>query len=183
MPMTFVPSAGFTLPGVMLAALLATAAPVLADPAGETLDMAAFAHLKTLAGQWHREGASGDPVTMQLEVTSNGKAMIERLFPGTPHEMTTVYYLAYDRLLATHYCAIGNQPAYQLAPTSVPAHIVMEFAGGTGFDPKTDQHAHGVQIKTIDANHIDVEWEFRKGDEAPTRQRMLLERAAPVTSS
>jgi hypothetical protein len=180
--MTFVPSAGFTLPGLTLAVLLATAAPVLADPAGQTLDMAAFAHLKTLAGQWHGKVA-GEPVAMELEVTSNGKAMIERLFPGTPHEMTTVYYMAYDRLLATHYCAIGNQPAYQLAPTSAPAHIVMEFTGGTGFDPRIDQHAHGVQIKTIDANHIDVEWEFRKGDEAPTRQRMLLERAAAVTGS
>jgi hypothetical protein len=182
--MTLVDSARTTLPGLVLAVLIAAIAPAKADPAAQTLDMAAFAHLKTLAGRWQGGAASGgEAVAMELEVTSNGNAMIERLFRGTPHEMTTVYYLAYDRLLATHYCAIGNQPAYQLAAGSSPTHIVMEFAGGTGFDPQIDQHAHGVQIRTIDANHIDVEWEFRKGDAAPTRQRMLLERAAPMAGN
>jgi hypothetical protein len=169
---------------IALMALSSAGTPAWADPAAQTLDMAAYDQLKSLAGQWRaRSDARGaDGATLEIMVTSNGKAVLERLFAGTPNEMTTVYYLAYDKLLATHYCSIGNQPAYRLAPASTPTNIVMEFAGGTGFDPKTDQHAHGVTIKTIDASHLDVEWEFRKGDAAPTHARMLLERMTPTVA-
>src|SRR5512134_2455686 len=118
---------------IVLTALPGVTASAWADPAAQTLDMAAYDQLKSLAGQWRaRSDARGaDGATLEIMVTSNGKAVLERLFAGAPNEMTTVYYLAYDKLLATHYCSIGNQPAYRLAPASTPTNIVMEFAGGT----------------------------------------------------
>jgi hypothetical protein len=109
-------------------------------------------------------------------VTSNGRAVIEKLFADTPHEMTTVYFLAGDRLQATHYCSIGNQPSFSLAATSQPRDITMELSGSTGFDPKTDQHAHGVHIEVLDTGQLKVEWQFRKGEASPTYARMLLAR-------
>ena len=108
------------------------------------------------------------------------RAAYEHLFPGSPREMITVYYLAAGRLQATHYCAIGNQPAYRLAADSTPTDIRMEFAGGTGFDPLVDQHAHGVQIVTRDADHIEVEWRFQKGTQPTGGKRMILARV-PAT--
>lgn len=45
---------------------------------------------------------------MESEVTSNGKAMIERLFSGAPHGMTTVYCLACDRLLFERVAPAGG---------------------------------------------------------------------------
>jgi hypothetical protein len=156
-----------------------------ADPAAQTLDMAAFEQLKSLAGRWDGkiDAPEGGPASVEFRVTSNGHAVIATEFPGTAHEMTTVYYLAHDRLQATHYCSLGNQPAFVLAGSSTPRDIAMQFAGGTGFDPAADQHAHGVRIETPDRDHLRVEWEFRRGESSPTRARMLLTRTAPVDAT
>jgi hypothetical protein len=165
--------------GALLLGICGTAA---ADPAAVTVDLAAYEQLKSLAGLWAGKLAEedGGDVQVRYDVMSNGKAVFEHLFPGTPHEMVTVYYLARDRLQATHYCAIGNQPAYTLAAGSQPTEIRMEFAGGTGFDPQTDPHAHGVDIRVRDAAHIEVEWHFHKGTQPTGSKRMLLERTVPV---
>jgi len=169
--------------GLLAAVLsLAVAAGVnAADPAPPAADgdLAAYEQLKSLAGLWRGKVAddSGSDVEVRYEVKSNGKAVLEHLFPGSAHEMITVYYLASGRLQATHYCSIGNQPAYRLAAGSSAADIRMEFAGGTGFDPQTDQHAHGVEILTKDSDHIEVEWRFQKGAEPTGAKRMILERA------
>jgi hypothetical protein len=157
--------------------------PAHADPAAQTLDVAAFEQLKSLAGRW--EGRIDDAehklAAVEYEVTSNGRTVIERQFPGTGHEMVTVYYLAYDRLQATHYCAMGNQPAYKLASASTPLNIVMEAAGGTGFDPERDQRANGERIEIVSPSEIRVEFQFRTGNEPPTSARLLLSRV-PVRS-
>jgi hypothetical protein len=91
--------------------------------------------------------------------------------------MVTMYYLAYDRLQATHYCSAGNQPAFKLAQESTPRDIRMEFAGGTGFDPATDQHVDGERIEVLGPDQLRVEYRFRKGMAAPTREELLLTRA------
>jgi hypothetical protein len=151
-----------------------------ADPAATTLDRAAFEQLKGLAGTWQgRVATSGDaPVTVEFEVTSNGHAVLERQFAGSSHEMVTMYYLAYDRLQATHYCSAGNQPAFKLASDSTPRDVRMEFAGGTGFDPATDSHVNGERIEVLGPDQLRVEYEFRSGQQAPTSQQLLLQRAA-----
>lgn len=132
--------------GLGLALLLAAAGPGrAAEPAppaaGE--DAAAYEQLKSLAGLWTGKVAdeSASEVRVRYESKSGGRAVIERLFPDTPHEMVTVYCLASGRLQATHYCPVGDQPACRLATGSTPAGRRMESAGGTGSDPQADQHA------------------------------------------
>ena len=147
-----------------------------ADPAAPTLDSAAFDQLKALAGRW--EGAMEAPATgaalIEFEVTSNGRAIIERQFGGTAHEMITVFSLAHDRLQANHFCAMGNQPAYRLAETSTPRDIRMEFVGGTGLDPQKDHHANGERIEVVGPDELRVEFQFRTGQEPPTSASMRL---------
>ena len=74
-----------------VAALMAPAAQ--GDPAAQTLDIAAFEQLKALAGRWEgtMEAPATGPATIEFEVTSNGRAVLERQFGGTSHEMITVY--------------------------------------------------------------------------------------------
>ena len=148
-------------------------------------DRAVFDQLKSLAGRWEGrvDDASAATVAFELQVTSNGTAVLERVFAGEPHEMTTVYYLANGQLFATHYCSLGNQPAFKLVPGSKPSDIVMDLAGGTGFDPQTDQHAHGVRIQSLDAGKLRIEWQFRKGLADPTYARMTLQRVADASST
>ena len=117
---------------------------------------AAFARLKTLKGTWksqiksddqspeHKELAKHDamepPVVYKL--TGAGSAVVETQFPGTGHEMVSVYHLDGDDLRMTHYCAAGNQPRVKLDRAhSTPDQLIFVFDGGTNLDPEKD-HAH-----------------------------------------
>jgi hypothetical protein len=163
--------------------VVAAPRPAAADASEPTLDRTVFEQLKSLAGRWEGkvDDASATPVALELQVTSNGTAVLERVFAGQPNEMTTVYYLARGQLLATHYCSLGNQP--RLAPSAKPTDIVMDFAGGIGFDPATDHHAHGVRIQSADPGRLRVEWQFRKGEADPTYARMTLQRVAAAAAT
>jgi hypothetical protein len=48
---------------------------------------------------------TGMPVRVEYRVTGAGSAVVETLFPGTPHEMVTVYHARKGVLCMTHYCA------------------------------------------------------------------------------
>src|SRR5437868_7105013 len=72
-----------------------------------------FDSLKTLAGTWEGTGmmdGKEQAVTVVYEVTSGGSILVERLMPGTPGEMISVYHRDGKTLSMTHYCALGNQP-------------------------------------------------------------------------
>ena len=51
----------------------------------------------------------GDLVA-RYAVTAAGSAVVETVFPGTEHEMVTVYHADGSDLVLTHYCMEGNQP-------------------------------------------------------------------------
>lgn len=122
---------------------------------------ATYEKLKSLAGTWTgrmEDPLEGPPVTVRYEVVSNGKAIIEYQNPGQTFEMVTVYYLANGKLQATHYCGAGNQPAYRLGGQSTAELALLEFAGGTGFDPKKDGHVHKGDIRFISPNRIEHRW-------------------------
>jgi len=53
---------------------------------------AAWDSLKKLAGDWEGD-ASGDKANVVYRVTSNANTVMETLFPGTPHEMISMYHL------------------------------------------------------------------------------------------
>src|SRR5262245_10645743 len=91
--------AGFLL-GLM-GVLLGVTALAADGPGGDP--KAAFTRLKALAGEWncaaHEPGHGGDkPLKINYRVTANGSAVMETLFPGTDHEMVTMYHLDGDDL-------------------------------------------------------------------------------------
>ncbi len=96
------------------------------------------------------------PCGTRLRATA--RAVIEYQNPGETYEMLTVYYLAHGKLQATHYCAAGNQPAYRLDDKSTADVAMLEFAGGTGFDPEKDGHVHQGDIRYISPDRIEERW-------------------------
>jgi hypothetical protein len=121
----------------------------------------AFAVIKSLAGEWHgtvSEQGRPPEVTVLYRVTSAGSAVLETLFPGTDHEMVTVYHLDNKRLILTHYCAAGNQPRMALKKDSTPTDLVFDFAGGTNLDPGKDPHMHSAHIHIESPDRIVGEW-------------------------
>ena len=133
-----------------------TAAP--ADDAPADASKAALGRLRALAGEWTGE-VQGQPIAVRYRVIGNGSAVVEELFPGTDHEMLTVYHLDGDDLRLTHYCAARNQPRMKLdRAKSKPDDLVFAFDGGYNIDPEKDAHMHSGRIQFLDADHILAEW-------------------------
>ena len=146
---------------VVLSALAQTAAAVPARAEGPAVEpKAAFERLKSLAGTWEGQAGDGQPgmaATVTYRVASGGSVVEETLFPGSSHEMVSMYHLADGNLVMTHYCSMGNQPRMRFdSKSSTPDRLVFAFDGGTSFDPAKDVHIHsGVLEWNGDALHAD----------------------------
>jgi hypothetical protein len=138
---------------------------------------AAFARIKTLAGTWksqtsdEKKAEHGEkdefhkedkPVIYKL--TGAGSALMETQFPGSAHEMVSVYHLDGEDLRMTHYCAAGNQPRVKLdRANSKPDELIFVFDGGTNLDPEKDMHIHGVKITFNKDGTVTSAWDGYAG--------------------
>jgi hypothetical protein len=163
--------------GVVLSLALAGAARAAEPAAGSLTSRQAFDRLKSLAGEWQGTAMAkdGPPATVRYEVVSAGHAVMERLFPGTEHEMLSLYYLEGDQLVMTHYCAMGNQPRMRFAKGG-PSNLSFAFAGGTNFDPKKDTHIHSARYSWPDEGHLEAEWAVYQGEKQTGAHKVFLSR-------
>src|SRR5579883_298113 len=135
---------------------------------------AAFARLKNLAGTWkgqilsahkqeHADTHAPEP-TATYRLTGAGSALVETQFPGTGHEMVSVYHLDGEDLCMTHYCAVGNQPRVKLDRVHSRAdHLIFVFDGGTNLNPKKDMHIHGLEVTFHPDGRVTSAWEGYQG--------------------
>jgi hypothetical protein len=137
----------------------------------------AFAKIKTLVGTWgskrsyekaatSKEGDEhhGDESTVTYRLTGANSALVETQFPGTDHEMVSVYHLDGDDLRMTHYCAVGNQPRVKLdRVNSTPSHLIFVFDGGSNLDAAKDHHIHGVEITFEKDGRVTSAWDGYDG--------------------
>ena len=123
----------------------------VAEPGVPVEGKAAFERMKTLAGTWEGQAGHGQPgqaATVTYRVASGGSVVEETLFPGTPHEMISMYHVVDGDLVLTHYCAMANQPRMRLdRKASTPDRLVFVFDGGTNFDPAKDTHVHSGVVE------------------------------------
>ena len=136
-------------------------------PAKPAKEHAGFEKLKQLAGEWEYSKPPADekgehkdaPSTVVVYKTiAAGSAVQETLFPGTPHEMVTMYHLDGDDLMLTHYCAAGNQPQMKAEKSADSNKLEFKFAGGTNMDPAKDTHMHELTLTFTDADHLRADW-------------------------
>lgn len=163
---------------MVTAALLVSAA--RADEMAKIDAKAAFEKLKGLAGEWDGKGGHGDqtiPAAVVYRSGSGGTTVTETLFPGSQHEMMTVYFLQGNDLVATHYCGMGNQPHFKLdLAKSTPTELVFAFDGGTNFDPARDGHIHDGRLAFTSDGKLDVAWAFYAGGEKKGENTLQLTR-------
>jgi hypothetical protein len=142
-----------------LGAVLAEDAPVAGgQPAAAA---APFDRLRGLAGEWvaAEDGEmfkKGD-VVARYAVTASGSAVVETVFPGSPHEMVTVYHADGPDLVLTHYCMEGNQPRMR-AKNPTTARLEFAFDGGTGINPKKDRHMNSATIEFVGPDELKSVW-------------------------
>ena len=83
------------------------------DGSGTPGTNSAWEKLKTLVGEWKGSYAGADgagEVRISYKLVSNGTSLMETLESGHDSSMVTIYHPDGSRVLATHYCSIGNQP-------------------------------------------------------------------------
>src|SRR5262245_17763728 len=80
-----------------------------AAPATKTNSDAAFERLSSLVGEW-KGVQDGIDVTLHYTLTADGSTLMEEFRPAKGPVMITMFTVDGDHLLATHYCAAGNQP-------------------------------------------------------------------------
>jgi hypothetical protein len=122
---------------------------------------AAFEKFRALAGEWvaaeDGEMSKKGDLVARYAVTAAGTAVVETVFPGSPHEMVTVYYPDGTDLVLTHFCMEGNQPRMR-AKAAPGARFDFAFDGGTGIDPKRDRHMHKAILEFLGVDEIRSEW-------------------------
>ena len=131
-----------------------------------------FERMKELAGVW--EGTSnnmpkeGGKVRVEYRLSSGGSSVVETLFPGTAHEMVSVYYDNTGQLTMTHYCALRNQPRMKLQNADAQ-NLHFMFVDGSNIDPMKDAYMHSLTISFVDKDHIIQKWTlFVDGKEKET---------------
>ena len=141
------------------AGLLLAALPL---SAGEIDAKAAFARLRTMAGEWQADTSMGK-ARLTYELIGGGTALVEReSFEKMPEmSMETVYHLDGERLLLTHYCMVGNQPrmiARGYRPET--GELRFEFLDATNLASPAAGHMHNASMRLVDDKHFTSDWEF-----------------------
>ena len=110
-------------------------------------------------------------------MVSAGTVVMERMFPGTAHEMISMYHLDGDDLVMVHYCAGGNRPKLKLTSSEGGA-LSFDFAGGSNVDAAKDDHIHGAEIRLGDDGRLHEAWTGWSGGEEQGDMVMVLSRDA-----
>jgi hypothetical protein len=141
--------------------------------------------VKSLAGRWRGNVVTkdGPQAEVHYRVTAGGSTVEETLFPGTPHEMVSMYHLEGGDLVLTHYCAMGNQPRMRLVKgSSSPMELRFEFAGGSNIDPERDAHMHGGTLRLPAADRVEADWAVWENGKQTGANRFFLERVKETSS-
>jgi hypothetical protein len=150
-----------TLVLAVLTLFLVTTLLAVNPPSTPTTDAsAAFAKLKSLAGEWESNTDKGK-LHLSYEVISGGNAIAERESSDKMPEMLTVYHLDGNRLLLTHYCAAGNQPRMEATAFDPQSgELRFKFLDASNLASPAAGHMHNVTFRFVDNNHLATEWQF-----------------------
>ena len=131
---------------------------------------AAWDKLKTLVGDWKGsdvgadQGAGGmDEVRISYRLVSNGTALMETMDSGHDTSMVTMYHVDGSRILATHYCAAGNQSRMAAAGLSTDGNTLsFRFVDATNVT--TDSEVmQGVVVTFDGSDRFGQAWTSRTG--------------------
>jgi hypothetical protein len=100
--------------------------------------------LKPLAGHWKATTSSGKTMNVDYRFISADTVMVETYNAGSPRETMTVFHADKADLLATHYCAQGNQPRLKLQPGK---GIVFTFLDATNLPDPEASHLIRLELR------------------------------------
>ena len=152
------------------------------EHAAKSVSNPQFDRLKTLVGEWvpvesdTAAPAADATVEVRYALTSAGNTVMETLFPGTPHEMITMYYLDGNDLVLTHYCGLANQPHMKADKSADAARIAFKFVSGSNINAAKDMHMHDVAFEFVTSDHYKMNWQLWADGKATELKKFNLKR-------
>jgi hypothetical protein len=120
-----------------------------------------FNALKTLAGDWTMKTPDGKTVTETYRVVSGDSAIIlDQRMPEEEGSMITMFHPDGQRTVATHYCAMGNQPRMIADASNDTKTIAFKFKDITNDDGKSGS-MRDLTIVLIDNDHHNQVWTWQ----------------------
>jgi hypothetical protein len=148
---------------------------------------AAFEAIKGLEGTWIgeadivREGQQQpagvkSPAKITFKTIANGTSVTATFAESTPTEMVSLFHQdGKDKLIHTHYCAIGNQPSMLFQKSAEPGLIKFLFTSGTNMDVDKDPHVHNTTFRILDKDTIETETDlWADGKRSAVRRSKLV---------
>jgi hypothetical protein len=174
------------LKALMYVFLLAVASAPLAyaddkahEPPPDT-SSAELNRIKALEGRWSSTTSmfskDGKPekVFTEYEITAGGSAVLERIFPGTPQEMISVYYDDdKGRLAMTHYCMMRNRPTFKLVKADADT-LMLDVTKVEGLKSKDDPSMGAITLRFKDKDRFESTCSSR-GKDADKHPPMTME--------
>ena len=120
-----------------------------------------FERFKALPGEW--VAAEDGPMSKKGDLiaryalTAAGTALVETVFPGSEHEMVTVYHADGPDVVLAHFCMEGNQPRMRARAAKGPRYDFV-YEGGANIDRRRDRHMHSAWLEFLGADEIRSEW-------------------------
>jgi hypothetical protein len=91
--------------------------------------------------------------------TSGGTAILSEI-TGKGEEMVTMFHMDNGRVLATHYCGVGNQPRMQASMSPDGKTITFTFVDATNLASPNSGHMDRLVLTLADAEHHSEDWTF-----------------------
>jgi hypothetical protein len=117
-----------------------------------------FAQMKSLTGSWEGKNSQGEPVEVTYRMTAGGSALMSEIVGHGENMISMINFDGPNRLLLTHYCAVGNQPRMQASAASDGKTITFNFLDATNLDNPQSGHMDHVVIAMLGPDHHTEEW-------------------------
>ncbi len=142
--------------GTLIVAIALTSACALA----QTDAQKAFTAIKNLPGTWEGKGPDGHPFQVTFKVVSGGSAVESEILVPKEDMISMFHMDGDDRLMMTHYCAMGNQPRMQASVSPDGKTIAFNYIDATNLATPDTGHMQKMVLTLIDDNHHTEEWVF-----------------------
>jgi len=130
---------------------------------GASMPTPGWDRMKSLVGAW-RGTAEGQSISVTYALVSNGTALMETLDGGHDATMVTMYTPDGATILATHYCAAGNQPRMRATGSADGKSLDFEFVDVTNVAGSTGEVMRRLVVTFVDAGHFEQQWTSRGAD-------------------
>jgi hypothetical protein len=123
-----------------------------------------FAKLRSaVIGEWEAVTTRGSVIRVSYRAIAADSALVESFRAGT-RETLTIYHPDGSSLIATHYCAQGNQPRLRLLPASDVTSWQFAFKDATNLPDVSASHLTGIRFQLKDSGHFDKTEVYSNGD-------------------